>query len=356
MSDEQPMPEPLAWYTTRVITRPPDRCLHVCQITAVVFLTWLSVSCFLMSAKAQAAWSLSGQKEQGYPVNSRSEAKLVTMGSNEFRVSIVISSRGAVLTAAKGHSAALYQTKLSTVKGHTFKAHFGGFGKVSVTFRPRSGVSSRKGQGACGFKLRVRSGIFIGDVHFRGESNFTHVDLQRITGSVAEPNHTKRSGCASDNSRFAKKVNSPTGYGLTAFSLLTKQGNLVAFSAGKNALADLREWEFRVGVPLGLKAITGIGIPFAASSISLKEKPVQIVRLTATATREERFSVDDHRNAWVEPPIPFSGSARLKACASNGWRGNLKVSFPGEDERLTGARFGALLNPQPKCVAPGQAG
>jgi hypothetical protein len=140
-----------------------------------------------------------------------------------------------------------------------------------------------------------------------------------------------------------------TGYGVKA---IQAGGNaIVVFSAGRKSIAEFQGWESRVGIPLGLRSIANHGIPFTALSAG-RRHGIQIIRLAAAAGPKSALSVAaDGLSAKVTPPAPFGGYARIAPCSAKKWSGNLRVSFPGLRQPLTGHDSGEKLSPQPNCVS-----
>jgi hypothetical protein len=280
------------------------------------------------------------------------EARLSVEGTHRYRISVVISSKGALLIASKGHTAALYRTDQIRVSASHFRARFGHLGVVAVAFRPhRHGHGHRKGSACDTAGTRIeRRGTFVGRIRFHGEADFTSVEASRARGTLSRTDRGGKAGCG----RLARSA--PTtqggrqtrGFGLRVFSL---GRNLVTFAAGRKALAEFEGWESRVGVPLGLRKLPGGRVPFTAISIESGEG-VEIIRLAAGAGDKEAFVVNDEgRVAGVTPPAPFLGSAEFKMCTLRRWTGTLKVLFPGRVQPLIGEAFTALLDPSASSCA-----
>lgn len=277
------------------------------------------------------------------------QARLVTQGAHRFRIMITISKTQATLVASRRHSAALYRTDRAEVSGNEFKASFGPFGDVAVTFHQRDDAMHSGYMGAeCGTSPSSDSisGVFIGTVRFRGESDFTHVGVHRLGGTVVGSTAAQGRSC---NGRTMADHARSQANALRAFGR-SHDGDLVRFAVGTGALTEIRGWESRVEVPLGLSSLDHDGVPFAASSIG-NHHGIQIVRLAAARDKTGALSVDEDGRVIVAPKTePFAGLAQLDGCAPDSWRGSLRVSFPGHVEQLAGPAFGVLLIPQPECV------
>jgi hypothetical protein len=272
------------------------------------------------------------------------EARLSVAGAHRYKISVVISSKGALLVASKRHTAALYRTDQIRISAGRFYARFGHLGVVSVRFRPHRqerSLSKRSTCNASGARTGSR-GIFVGRIRFQGEKNYTSVERSRAHGTVSRGRNGRRECGRITKSAPTIRTERRRGFGLRVFS---GGRDLVTFSAGRNSLAEFQGWESRVGIPLGLQNLSDRGVPFTALSVE-QGKGVEIIRLAAGAGDKESFVVgDEGRVAGVRPPAPFVGAAEFKMCTLKRWTGTLKVMFPGRVQPLVGRKFTALLRP-----------
>jgi hypothetical protein len=290
---------------------------------------------------AENALTISTLAERG------AEAQFAVQASHGYRITISISKKGALLVARKGHAAALYSPYAAKIKGDQFSATFGRLGKVRVRFHEsqgRRGIARRSL--LCGRGDKSISGVFIGEVRFRGERGFTKTDKTRAFGAIRLP----RKRGAKDCDPMRGKEQSPSlldahgKYRLTGFFLGGRKS--VRFAGGPGAISEIIGWERQVGVPLGLAAIAKQPVPFTA--VGLRREPgLQVVRLAAAGGSEKALAIGRNNVAQVNPPAPFVGSGQMDICRLTSWHGDLRIHFPGESVLLTTSTFWVAIKTGP---------
>jgi hypothetical protein len=285
--------------------------------------------------------------EAGRGADSRGAQKRASLrihGTNGYEISIVISNQGGSVVASKGHTAALYSTRRSRVKGRHYEASFGRFGKIAIQFEPGA-----RQPGTCSPRHAVVSpGTFSGTIKFHGETLFTEVLATTAPGAVIGPSCSR----AAQTNRGTVTHRRSGGHtsGPSVHALTIEKGDVVQFRAGGDAIRAIHGWESGVGIPLGLSSLTAK--PTGFSAISLGHKfGVRIVRLAAAATAEGAVSVSGAGELTARPSAPFAGVGQMAVCRPGSWHGDIRVQFPGKEMRLASPGTLAVVKPSPANCA-----
>lgn len=258
-------------------------------------------------AKAQGGEAAGG----GEGARGRPELSLTTRSG--YRVQVFGEGQNVVL--AVSHDGGLVATTYvvrGTAAGGRLQARFGDLGAISMRFRPAPG---KDGAGSCpgGSSTRLRRGVFVGRLHFRGEGGYLGLDVQRARGTVTVPSGCNRRGAralaarAQGESESGRLERSPEAAYLRAY--WREAGTAVSFVAA----------EF------------GPGEAFYVVDTLSGEGRMAILR-SALAGPGKRFAVSNAlSSAEVDPPAPFPGAGRFRenAHGEQSWSGRLAVDFPG---------------------------
>jgi hypothetical protein len=246
----------------------------------------------------------------------------IDLGSHDgYRVHLYGVKSTALLVVAKekkvgdAETATEYLTR-SVIKGDAIKADFGDLGRVSMRFVPSSARPSVSCYGTR--KSVVRHGLFVGSLHFRGESGYVEVSRRRAAGRLLMP--LARSRC--EEAPTPDHSNSSQRRKLTKFYARFRRGvGSVEFWAETNEEGRVR---------------------YAAVDETGGEQMATFRRAFVEAS-PQTFATDGPLSFLsVSPPYPFSGTGLIQrnANGSRSWTGTLGVSFPGDaDIGLTGPEF-----------------
>lgn len=256
-----------------------------------------------------------------------------------FRLRMEADPEGSVTLSVSRHrqsNAYLVRGKVS--KDGDIAANLGRFGRVAVEFRPAGKPKSEKPFPGChGGPAVTETGVFVGQVRFRGEGGFVAFAAARARGEVKSNPRWKCPGL---------------GHG---------------GGGGKEPESQEREQEAvlsasRPDGSLGLVAIGARGREFSpslffASSHRRYGSLFEFRSAFAVARSPQGFEFDEGlTSATVRPGAPFHGSAAFQrgaADSADSWTGSLRVSFLGGDEALTGGRIEASLTRPPKSGSAG---
>jgi hypothetical protein len=252
--------------------------------------------------------------------------------------SVVIFGRPGHVTLQVGRKVTNGSTYTTySVPGHAdsegLSASFGGFGRVSVRFRPARG--HRLPSHGCGGREELRvNGSFVGTIRFRGEQNFAAVSAKRAKGVALQlcerPAEGRRQSLRRARLQRAPELSqvnlvAATRRGLQ--SIVLDSQTLEATGSGGNAgatsnlvIADLEE-------DLGRVSIERVAI---VRTEPLVPSPLGVTPLTASLT----------------PPSPFrgTGSYREETGIPPIWSGDLQVDLPGAPGvLLAGPEFKTIL-------------
>lgn len=247
--------------------------------------------------------------------------------------------RRVTLTLVKGRTAIEARTS-GRVTRHGIEAQFGDMGRISVRFRGEPVSPDRRngdGERRCrGRKSRFEEGRFNGTIRFRGENDFTRMNLKRAAGSLER--HYRRV-CREDPSR------------VTFDALLERLTNSLRFTtlhtgasvAGANIVFQATVIDFR---PL-LGPEFGPSYVFSAQTVE-RVSGTRLTRSVGIEGNDESFLYPRRkgtlRRATVTPPKPFTGTAEYvkRAGSPSSWIGSLAARLPGVGlVAMTGPKFKA---------------
>jgi hypothetical protein len=266
------------------------------------------------------------------------EIKLVAplQASNGLSARLDADQDGIQLTIKKQSQYAVYLAE-GEVSQDGVAVTFGRFGEFIADYEPTRTVSSREPGRHCeGEPQTFTEGFLRGTLRFRGERGYVRIEAARVKATMElRPELTCDYAATS-------RAQSPRERELD-------QATLAARSSGNPSVRFAAYGRLKAGK----KPVAG----FSAALIERSEG-IGILRLTSAEQRSGVFSFD-HRagTARVDPPAPFSGSARFlrRPGAPDLWAGDLSAPFLGLGRiRLTGAGFHAHLVPElPNFVRAG---
>jgi hypothetical protein len=206
----------------------------------------------------------------------------------------------------------------ANVSETSIQANLGMLGEIAVTFHPSG--QQRKVRSKCGRKpVSFDSGYYEGTIAFHGEQGYTSVDATKASGNLG----------------FLIDLLCPGISGQTGGPFLPG-AQLDAFADGSPDGPHLKVIKNRPSAPAHFEA-----------GVSEVHEGVSIGRFVEEIESAGTFVFDPKvQTATVNPPAPFSGSARFRRAAkpANRWSGNLTVDLPGRPSvRLTGSGDRASL-------------
>lgn len=268
-----------------------------------------------------AAFTLAGSN--GYRLYFKSEKGVLTITATQTRPLVAtVSADGKLVPGKRGAaSESVYSTRVSR-DPTKIEADFGEAGEVSLAFHPSGekrvttidlGSKSEDCFGAT--KVTRRLGDFVGSVSFQGENGYTTAAAISVPGTVGTSpfrNCTTRN--AGDEGSAAERAGRRPPPLQAAFTVNAPAASFAAFrSAEQTTFYAFNSQELADGF---------------------------FVFHTAQATGAPGLFTfrGDGLRAHLAPPAPFSGAANFAdpAGGPRTWSGSLAVSFPGEEQPLTG--------------------
>lgn len=329
----------------KMIMRRPN-LLRMLYISLGLLLAGLSLS----NAMSRAADdSTRPRKARGI---ARAFAQFDLWGSNGFRISVTGSPKGVRLVASRRHEAVIYLDREGVADHDSIRARIGSLGHIDLRFHPTKRLLKHVER--CEFfGNQIYRGYFTGSFSFRGERNFTVVQRQRIHGLAGGPLAVKcHRNQRKVTARIVGSAKPKLGPKLNANMIISRRvvGSRT-FVAGGDALTSVRSL-VESGIPLKLSQLPQRGVPYQAKVYEDRIR-LGILRVLVAKGPVDGFSIGaEGKEATVKPPKPFSGEAEYQACSAIGWRGTLKVSFPGlPNIALAGRKFFTELTPHEKCTA-----
>lgn len=221
----------------------------------------------------------------------------------------------AIAIFVTGRDGGAFYSAPAVVTETSIQADLGALGEIAVAFHPSG--EARKARSVCSRQsAKFDSGYYEGTIDFHGEQGYTEVEAVRARGDVG----------------FLLDLLCP---GIS--------GTRGPFLPG----AELEVDSPRLGPHLKVvKNRRGAPAHFE-TGISEKQDGISISRFISTVAPPHAFEYDPKvQTATVDPPAPFSGTARFhrNAKPANRWTGDLTVDLPGRaDVKLTGNDLRASL-------------
>lgn len=313
------------------------------------------------SALANPSWLGSSANYRQWGTDSAARTtgsqrfRLSLQGSNDYRLTVMGSDKGAILAVSRGHAAAIYMSTRASIDSSGLTAKFGHLGIVSVKFEPSGRLRARDAPKVpVGCKLIPEKavdqlGTFVGEIRFRGEEGFTVVTKNHAAGSVGPIQRHICKSRPSNNPTLSRKQARATRVSPLLRAVASGR-NIVDFRIGRGAISTLAAFGFRAN--LRAEDLPSAGTPFSVISTERKQA-MNIVRLAIARGGPSSFVFNKALTAaTVSPPPPFSGVGHFRSCPARRWSGPISVSLPGKrGEALTGRRFlfGAKLRPEGNC-------
>jgi hypothetical protein len=270
-----------------------------------------------------------------YPVSGGSLVFGVTSGMHGYRIHFSEwerRDRRYFKIVVDGHHATVtYAVPAGRAPADGVAATLGRRGRFDLRLRPVGRVRGLGLPSRCeGRRGRWQPGYLLGTARFRGERSYTEVHVRRIPVVVESwPGfrcHYAEGGGRGGISRRAQVFAHRRGVGFGAVLFPRALGS--CRSAGHLQSLDGRKCRARVD-------LREVRIPAPETSFAFRGGP----KLPEEVT--------------VEPPRPFSGSARFTRSPEStfSWSGDLAVEFPGMDPiRLAGPGFDAGVCAVDSCV------
>lgn len=239
----------------------------------------------------------------------------------------------AVLTAAKpdpAHGRYAWSTYVARGKVSPTAIHagFGALGRVDMRFRQSGPVTYGRRHNHCvgADRYRIRPGIFVGTVRFRGEGGYVSARVHRVKGKVLTP----RSLTCFD-SLFEELEGGGGKHGAKSHPKVTR-----LYSFMRSGLTAI----FLSAAERGGKARFVAEMEQTVGSLG-------VIRGVLVRASPATFAADSAlSSAGVTPPPPFSGSGTFQRgpTGKKSLTGSLAVSFPGAPNvPLTDPRFKTQL-------------
>lgn len=302
-----------------------------------LFLVLLSCPGRSRAAGPQSA-SFSLRASNGFAVDVSSEGGEVTVIASERRPPVPTFTPGGLpRPAGTGNGAStVYSVPAIAPGAETVEAGLGTLGRIAVRFRPSGErtVTTLRCDRGWSARLVRRLGTFTGTIRFQGEGDYTAVATDSARGSVGTP---LPAGCLDRDPATAVSAD-PASSHASAATLPSSSRRHPPIP-----LAVLTAVDFAAGS--SFRAATGPGgVRFRARVRERNVDGVAVVRRADAGAPLAAFAFNRSLTwATVAPPAPFSGSARFAAGPGPGWRGSLRVTFPGLSVPLTGAGFHSTL-------------
>jgi hypothetical protein len=256
------------------------------------------------------------------------QSGFVVEAGDGYKVGVETFGSAVILTVFRGHRGYLTETGY-LAKGvaapERLQATFGKFGQVRMRFREARNRPWFGRHRVCHGAQRFvkRRGVFVGNLHFRGEDGYVSVRAHRAKGAIV----TVAAKCLHHH-----RARPP---------LRAKMASLI-LEPITALLASSRDGVDMAGF-LAL-AYKGKMISMAVSEESRGK--LAIVRIALAGKRGSLPTNEAVTAAHVTPPAPFHGTGRYRAApdGTSTWSGDLSVNFPGAPRYpLTGPQFDVFL-------------
>ncbi|MFL5900231.1 MAG: hypothetical protein ACJ75S_03445 [Solirubrobacterales bacterium] len=276
-----------------------------------------------------------GMRSHGHKSRLASESRFDLKTKGGYRVTVigvgdivalqVFRGRSDVAPSLKHGRAFTAYVARGTVTPGQIEASFGGFGRISVHFRPSGRVvrstPRRRCRGADRFTRRF--GVFAGRIRFTGEGNYVAVRAHRAKGLIRSPIHLH---CAPRNFYpRARRFSRPAGGS-------PRSTPTILDAHWRQALSSTNFFAFQVRKKTLYLAVAEQSMGSVAE-----------VRYAIAIAPSKTFVRDDAlTSATLEPPAPFHGKGIYGAApdGTKSWAGSLTVAFPGAPRfPLTGTQF-----------------
>jgi len=216
------------------------------------------------------------------------------------------------------NNGAFYSTPATVTEG-SIQAPLGALGEITVTFHP-SGEAKKERPECRGKPYSVDSGYYEGTIDFHGEEDFTHIEATRVPGDLGFLVNFSCPGAGSGGTRGPLEP---------------------------GAKLDVNAQGSKLGPHLTIiKNQPKARAHFEVEIAEVRDN-VSIARFANLIAPANAFSYDSRvRTATIQPPAPFSGSAKFHRAAKprTRWTGNLTVDLPGRaGVALTGGGLQAKL-------------
>ena len=202
----------------------------------------------------------------------------------------------------------------------SFEADLGALGRIAVSFHATGGARNESSVCNRHQSVPVANGYYEGTIEFHGEEGYTEVEASRA----------KDSASLLLNIVCPAEGESGSGPGLPGAELRVR-------SSRTSSTPFLTVVENDPWAPVQLEVDAGE----QRGEIAIE----RVIHMTAPRTA---FDYDSNlRTATLQPPSPFSGTARFRRTGRHKarWSGNLAVNLPGQSGvRLTGKHRRASLS------------
>jgi hypothetical protein len=274
---------------------------------ALLCAVWLSIGPATASAQANAALPVPG----AFRLQGTNGYTLYVVGEPPRK-----GSSGSLLIFAAAEGEEVIYKAPATLTETSIQANLGGLGEISVTFQRSNQATAVP----CGRRtIRFDSGSYEGRIVFHGEEGYTSAEATAVPGDAS----------------FLLSGLCGSGF--------------IEGSSGSGKGAELSVRNPGLGPRLTVQKSRPGRPAEIVARLTEYENGILIERVSALRIPGADFTYDTHlRTATVEPPAPFSGSARfdLGLKAGRRWSGDLAVDMPGRTHvPLTGPLLRATLTP-----------
>jgi len=223
---------------------------------------------------------------------------------------------GVSVSTQRGPISVSYEVPVDPGAG--LHAVFGSLGTVAMQFERRKRSVTRQGKNCAYIR---ETGVFRGEFSFAGEDGYTSAEATSAEGEILRlPNGLCGFRAARGGFPDRFRVTQVVAHSRTA-------NGFVQFGASR--LGDEKQAEFAAE----LREVVG------AMTISRRARAFNPAGFVLSPGKRSR-------RASVDPPAPFTGSARFAdpAAGAPTWTGSLSITLPGAPEvALTGPGFAARL-------------
>lgn len=213
------------------------------------------------------------------------------------------------------------------VSPSTIHASFGALGRVDMRFHQSGHVTYGKRHHHCvgADRYKIRPGVFVGSLRFRGEGGYVSAKVHRVKGNVVTPRSLRCLDTLFEEFEEGGEGQGENRHKVTRLYSFVRSGlTAMYFSASERGgkagyLAEMEQTVGSVGVFRG---------------VAVRASP-------ATFAFDNALSL-----AGLTPPAPFSGSGSFQRgpTGAKSWTGSLAVSFLGAPNvSLTDPRFETQL-------------
>jgi hypothetical protein len=297
----------------------------------VLVLLWVCATCLLGTAASLAAAAASAAPVARVQQEIERTVQLEEIHAEGFGINLGVDNNDGEVTAtlivSRGPQVAYY-TVMAQITAQRVTARFGKLGELDYTYKPLGGGSTR----CLGAPTSTGEAEFDGTFTFTGEEGYVHVDADHATGNVGL--YPTPRGCGGVRRSRRAVPYQPT---------YSDKGASLNATAGSRSARLIRAVDIFDG---GGKARHRA---FMSAIVSELREGMSVSRGVTMPIPSGAFHWNlDAGSASVDPPAPFTGSARFTQRDAKGhgvWTGSLGMPiFGGEPVELAGSAFRASIH------------